>query len=60
MDTITLTLPVAQVQIIVNALALKPYSEVADLIAEVIRQAQPQNKPAAVDAADAPAAGGTD
>ena len=49
----TLTLDHAAVQLIVNALAMRPYQEVAQLISEIMHQVQVQQaQPADADPAD--------
>ena len=46
MENLTLTFPLQAWNVILNALAQRPYAEVADLIAEVKKQAAEQvNKP---------------
>lgn len=46
MENITIILPVQAWNVILNALAQRPFSEVVDLIAELKKQADAAQKPA--------------
>jgi len=46
MDNLTITLPVQAWNVIMNALGQRPFAEVADLIAELKKQADANQKPA--------------
>lgn len=56
---ITITLPVAGVNMVLGALSTQPYERVAGLIANIQQQAAPQVQEEAAPAEE-PAAGGTD
>ena len=56
MDSITVSLPVQAWNSVLAALGSRPFVEVADLIAEIKRQAEGQVVPAAPPTPDAPVA----